>query len=80
MNTGRYDDILYLPHHRSERHPPMPNAERAAQFSPFAALTGHEDVIAEAAQSALDRTEHEILRTYTEGDEPWVSGAWEFPD
>ena len=42
-----YEDIINLPHHVSERHPQMPMAERAAQFSPFAALTGFGAVIRE---------------------------------
>ena len=36
-----YDDIIHLPHHVSERHPQMSMYNRAAQFAPFAALTGH---------------------------------------
>lgn len=47
---GRYDDIIDLPHPVSARHPQMPLADRAAQFSPFAALTGHEDAIRETAR------------------------------
>ena len=43
----RYDDIINLPHHTSVTHTPMPIADRAAQFSPFAALTGYEDAIDE---------------------------------
>ena len=42
---GAYDDILHLPHHRSEKHPPMAMRERAAQFSSFRALTGYEDIV-----------------------------------
>ena len=42
-DENKYDDILYLPHPVSARHPQMPLADRAAQFSPFAALTGHGD-------------------------------------
>ena len=45
-----YDDIIDLPHHTSERHPRMPMSSRAAQFSPFAALTGYGDVIEETAR------------------------------
>lgn len=47
---GKYDDLLHLPHPVSRTHPPMPLADRAAQFSPFAALTGYEDVLREAAR------------------------------
>ena len=48
MNESRkYDDIINLPHHVSTRHPQMPLSDRAAQFSPFAALTGHDAAIKE---------------------------------
>ena len=47
--TEDYDDIINLPHHVSQKHPPMPMLSRAAQFAPFAALTGHEDAIKETA-------------------------------
>lgn len=46
----RYDDIINLPHHISVKHPQMSAINRAAQFSPFAALTGHEDAILETAR------------------------------
>lgn len=51
----RYADLLYLPHHRSPRHPPMPRQNRAAQFAPFAALTGHGAAIAETARLTQPR-------------------------
>lgn len=44
---GKYDDIINLPHHVSEYYKPMPKANRAAQFAPFAALNGHDEAIAE---------------------------------
>ena len=50
-----YEDIIRLPHHVSQRHPQMSMADRAAQFSPFAALTGHEDAIREAARLTEER-------------------------
>ena len=43
--TGKYDDIIDLPHWDPKRHPRMSMLERAAQFAPFAALTGFGDVI-----------------------------------
>lgn len=46
MDTD-YSDIINLPHHVSDHHPQMPIGERAAQFSPFAALNGHSKAIAE---------------------------------
>lgn len=48
-----YDDIIHLPRHVSKRHPPMPLAKRAAQFSPFAALTGYEEAVQESARVTL---------------------------
>lgn len=42
---GQYDDIINLPHPVSKRHKPMPMRDRAAQFAPFAALTGYDEVI-----------------------------------
>ena len=48
--THKYDDIINLPHHVSAKHPQMKLLDRAAQFSPFAALTGHEDSIRETAR------------------------------
>lgn len=45
-----YDDIIHLPHHVSQNRPQMSMIERAAQFAPFAALTGHNAAIAETAR------------------------------
>ena len=53
----RYDDIIGLDRPPSPGHPPMTMLERAAQFSPFAALTGYEDAIAEAARITDRRLE-----------------------
>lgn len=47
---SRYDDIINLPHHVSSTHKPMPMEMRAAQFAPFAALTGHDEAINETAR------------------------------
>lgn len=47
---GRYDDIIHLPHPTSERHPRMSRQDRAAQFSPFAALTGLGAALQESAR------------------------------
>ncbi len=45
-----YDDIINLPHHVSKTHPHMSIHDRAAQFSPFAALTGYDDSVKETAR------------------------------
>lgn len=46
----KYEDIINLPHPTSKRHPRMSLYDRAAQFSPFAALTGHEEAVKETAR------------------------------
>ena len=59
----KYDDIIHLPHHRSKKHAPMPLIDRAAQFSPFAALTGHDAAIKETARFTdrkIELDEYEI--------------------
>lgn len=52
-----YDDIIHLPRHVSKTRPKMPMADRAAQFSPFAALTGYEAAVKETARLADERVE-----------------------
>lgn len=52
----QYDDIIHLPHHQSARRPQMPLLDRAAQFAPFAALTGFEDVL-ESVREEKERGE-----------------------
>ena len=52
-----YDDIIRLPHHVSKVHPQMPLRDRAAQFSPFAALVGYEDIIDETARRTTPKRE-----------------------
>lgn len=54
-----YEDIIHLPHHVSDHHPQMPRAERAAQFSPFAALTGYDAAIRETARLTDPKAELE---------------------
>ena len=55
----KYGDILNLPHHVSETHPPMSIADRAAQFAPFAALTGYKEAIEETKRMAEEKIERE---------------------
>lgn len=49
-NCHEYDDIINLPHHTSKTHPQMTLYDRAAQFSPFAALSGYEEAVDETAR------------------------------
>ena len=66
--SRQYDDIIDLPHHVSERHTQMSMIDRAAQFSPFAALTGYDAAIVETARLTDQKRElteeqkHEISR------------------
>ena len=53
--TNKYEDIIHLQHPTSANHPQMPIEDRAAQFSPFAALTGHEDAIRETQRRMEER-------------------------
>lgn len=55
--TDNYDDIIHLPHHISKRHPQMSLYNRAAQFAPFSALTGYEEVIAKTARQTNPKIE-----------------------
>ena len=56
----KYDDIIHLSRPVSAKHPPMVAIDRAAQFSPFAALTGYEKALEETKELSIDRVEHEI--------------------
>lgn len=47
---NHYEDIILLPHYQSKTRPHMSNRERAAQFSPFAALKGYNEAIEDAAK------------------------------
>ena len=55
--THRYDDIIDMPHHQSQTHAHMSMHNRAAQFMPFAALTGYDDIIRQTAQSSDEAVE-----------------------
>ena len=55
--TTEYDDIIHLPHHVSSKRPQMPMSDRAAQFSPFAALTGYDDAIRETGRLTEQKIE-----------------------
>ena len=86
-----YGYILHLPHPTSARHPRMPIAERAAIFSPFAALSGHAGAIAETARLTdqkmeldedtkveLDRRQAVLMEHIAE--QPEVTVTWFQPD
>ena len=63
----KYKDIIDLPHHVSDVYPQMSMINRAAQFSPFAALTGYDDAIEETARLTDSRIE------LTEAEEDEIS-------
>ena len=63
--SGKYDDIIDLPHPEPQTHPRMSLRDRAAQFAPYAALTGHSAAIVEAGRLTSERIEldeYEIAR------------------
>ena len=67
--SGQYDDIIRLPHPDSPKHPRMSLHDRAAQFSPFAALTGHSAAIAETGRltdQRMELDEYEMARVDAE--------------
>ena len=89
--SGPYDDIINLPHPTSKRHPRMPVHDRAAIFSPFAALSGHGAAIAETARlterrmeldedsrAELDRKQAVLLEHMDE--QPEITVTWFQPD
>ena len=89
--SGTYDDIIHLPHPTSKNRPRMSIHDRAAQFSPFAALSGHAAAIAETARltdrklelnedtrAELDRRQAILLEHISE--RPEVTVTWFRPD
>ena len=67
--SGQYDDIIRLPHPDSPKHPRMSLYDRAAQFSPFSALTGHSAAIAETGRLTdrrVELDEYEMTRVDAE--------------
>ena len=87
---SQYNDIINLPHHTSKTRPRMPLADRAAQFSPFAALTGYDAAVQETARQTEGRRElsedaarelNETLRRLRESaDPPPVRITYFLPD
>ena len=89
--SGKYNDILHLPHPTSAKHPRMPISDRAAIFSPFAPLTGHGNAIRETARLTDQRIEldedtraeldlkQQILADKID-ERPEVSVVWFRPD
>lgn len=59
---SKYDDIMYLPHPVSKKHPHMTNINRGAQFSPFAALTGYDSLIDETGRQTSSKIELDDLQ------------------
>lgn len=57
MLNNPYEDMLHMQHPTSKTHPRMSVEKRAAQFAPFAALTGHADAVEETARITQERVE-----------------------
>ena len=88
-----YEDIIHLPHHQSSNRPHMSLYDRAAQFSPFAALTGFDGVIAETGRmterkielseyerSLLDQQLIRIDEELRKGNHPEITVVYFVPD
>ena len=58
--NGKYDEIMGLSHHVSKTRPQMPMSDRAAQFAPFAALTGYDAAIKETRRLTDERIELDV--------------------
>ena len=71
--SGKYNSIMGLPHHVSAKHRHMSMTERAAQFSPFAALNGYEDAVSETMESDEDLP---VTLTYFRPDAKKSGGAY----
>ena len=56
-DISKYEDIINLPHHQSNKRPRMSNYDRAAQFAPFAALKGYDEEIEEATRTTVRKIE-----------------------
>ena len=62
MSSNKYDQIIDLLHHVSEKRPKMPMIDRAAQFAPFAALTGYDDAVKETGRLTDDAELSEYVK------------------
>lgn len=68
MMDKRYDKIIDLPHHTSAIRKPMPLYNRAAQFSPFAALTGYEEIISDTVERQIQSFDITFAAEYENSD------------
>ena len=93
MGKDNYEDIIHLPRPVSRNHPPMPLRDRAAQFMPFAALTGYDAEIRESArltEEAADFSEDlqmelnvklaQVRAELHEGRQPQITVTYFRPD
>ena len=72
--TKKYEDMINLPHHVSDHHPQMSLHDRAAQFAPFAALTGHGKAIQNTAEAMED--EMKLGKDVTLLEDPADPALW----
>lgn len=93
MGRDNYEDIIHLPRPVSKKHPPMPLRDRAAQFMPFAALTGYDAEIRESArlteeeadlsedlQMELNEKMAQIQEELQQGRQPRITVTYFRPD
>ena len=93
MSTHKYDSILHRPYRKSTDRPQMSMHDRAAQFAPFATVTGHNDEIKETERltgtrhvpteeeaATLDDTTRQLMHQLNTGDRPQITVTWFVPD
>ena len=93
MSTHKYDSILHQPYRKSADRPQMSMHDRAAQFAPFATVTGHSDEIKETERltgtrhvpteeeaAALDAATRQLMHQLAAGDRPQITVTWFMPD
>lgn len=71
-----YADIIHLPHHVSDRHPQMPLKTRAAQFLPFAALTGYDAAVEETARLTEAKADLDEMRKSELNEKLLILQSW----
>lgn len=77
VERKNYDDIINLPHHVSKNRKPMSSRDRAAQFSPFSALTGYDEAIQETARTVEKKKQLSENQAAILNEKLFILSTWE---